>query len=142
MFDAVDMTYDQQVTDVVRPIMRLIDRYPYCKSAVLLVDMGSLTDLVSALRQKTDIDIVTINNASTGLALEVGSALRSGEDVEAGLSQIASLCTPTFSVSRCERVSDAIVFCSESGMDAADMIRRLFAESLPAGAAPELVVVD
>ena len=142
VFDAVDMTYDQQVTDVVRPIMRLIDRYPYCKSAVLLVDMGSLTDLVSALRQKTDIDIVTINNASTGLALEVGSALRSGEDVEAGLSQIASLCTPTFSVSRCERVSDAIVFCSESGMDAADMIRRLFAESLPAGAAPELVVVD
>lgn len=142
VFDAVDMPYDQQVTDVIGPVTRLIERYPYCKSAVLLVDMGSLTDLVGALSQQIDIDVITINNVSTGLALEVGSALKAGEDVEKGLGQIVSVCAPTFGVSHREHVSDAVVFCSESGTAAADMIRRLFAESLPAEAEPELIVVD
>ncbi len=142
VFDAVDMPYDQQVTDIVRPITRYIERYPYCKSVVLLIDMGSLADLVSALRQKTDMDIVTIGNVSTGLALEVGSALKANEDIEGRLDEIARLCAPTYSVSRCERMADAVVFCSESGVDAADKIRRLFAQSLPVGASPELVVAD
>lgn len=142
VFDAVDMPYDQQAADLIRPITRLIERYPYGKSVVLLIDMGSLAELVSALRQKTDMDIITIGNVSTGLALEVGMALKSNEDIEARLEQIAELCAPTYSVSRCEHMADAVVFCSESGVDAADKIRRLFAQSLPVGAAPELVVAD
>lgn len=142
VFDAVDMTYDQQVTDVVRPLRRCIERYSYCKGVVLLVDMGSLTELASALSHTTDVDLFIINNVSTGLALEVGSMLKANEPIEAELGEVVERCRPAYSVARCAREADAVVFCSESGTGAADKIRRLFAESLPADAPIELVVAD
>ena len=142
VFDAIDMTYDQQVTDVVRPLRRLVERYRYCRCAVLLVDMGSLTELASTLSQVVDMDVVVVNNISTGLALEVGSAIKAGEPVEERLGEALAACAPAYRVMHCERSTNAIVFCSESGMDAADKIRRLFAESLPADSEIELAVVD
>lgn len=142
VFDAVDMTYDQQVTDVIRPLRRLLERYRYCRQVVLLVDMGSLTELASTLSETVDADVVVVNNVSTGLALELGSAIRSGEPLEERLEGLLAPCAPGFRIVRNVREADVVVFCSESGMDAADKIRRLFAESLPADGRTELVVVD
>lgn len=142
VFEAIDMTYDQQVTDLARPLRRIVERYAYCRTLVLLVDMGSLTELVSAVSEITDMDVVTVNNVSTALALEIGSALRAGEDVEAGLDQVLLAAAPTYSVSRRTHEAGTVVFCSESGTEAADKIRRLFAESLPVDVGLELVSVD
>lgn len=142
VFDAIDMTYDQQATDVVRPLRRLVERYRYCRLAVLLVDMGSLTELASVLSQAVDMDVIVVNNVSTGLALELGSAIRSGEPLEEQLDGLLAPCAPAYRIVHYERAADVIVFCSESGRDAADKIRRLFAESLPADSGIELVVVD
>ena len=142
VFDAVNMTYDQQVTDVLLPLRRLLERYSYCKGAVLLVDMGSLTDIASAISQATDMELIVVSNVSTGLALEVGSALRANESPEARLAEMAQLCAPAFSVTHASNHVDTVVFCSESGIEAADKIRRLFSESLPADTPVELVVAD
>lgn len=142
VFDAVNMTYDQQVTDVLLPLRRLLERYSYCKGAVLLVDMGSLTDIASAISQATDMELIVVSNVSTGLALEVGSALRANESPEARLAEMAQLCAPAFSVTHASNHVDTVVFCSESGIEAADKIRRLFSESLPTDAPVELVVAD
>ena len=142
VFDAVNMTYDQQVTDVLLPLRRLLERYSYCKGAVLLVDMGSLTDIASAISQATDMELIVVSNVSTGLALEVGSALRANESPEARLAEMAQLCAPAFSVTHASNHVDTVVFCSESGIEAADKIRRLFSESLPTDTPVELVVAD
>lgn len=142
VFDAIDMTYDQQVTDVIRPLRRLIDRYSYCTTVVLLVDMGSLTELVSAVSSITDVDIVTINNVSTGLALEVGMAVRSGEALEPQLDAMVAACASSYNVSHRSNEVGSVVFCSESGVEAAEKIRQLFAESLPEGTPIELCVAD
>ena len=142
VFDAVNMTYDQQVTDVLLPLRRLLERYSYCKGAVLLVDMGSLTDIASAISQATDMELIVVSNVSTGLALEIGSAPRANESPEARLAEMAQLCAPAFSVTHASNHVDTVVFCSESGIEAADKIRRLFSESLPTDTPVELVVAD
>lgn len=142
VFDAIDMAYDQEVTDVIRPLGRILERYDYCQSLILLIDMGSLAELRLELAKNVDMDIVVINNVSTGLAIEVGSAIQAGEDPTERLDEVASLCAPSYQVALRERVADVIVFCSESGKDAADKIRRLFAESLPADNDIALVVAD
>lgn len=54
--------------------------------------MGSLTDIASAISQATDMELIVVSNVSTGLALEVGSALRANESPEARLAEMAQLC--------------------------------------------------
>lgn len=142
IYDAIDMTYDQQVSDVIAPLRRLVERYAYCSQVTLLVDMGSLTDAVDALSGVTGADLIVVSNVSTGLALEVGAAIKANENVEEQLEAMAASCAPGFRVVRGGRNADAIVFCSESGVAAAEKIRQLFAESLPPEVADRLVVAD
>ena len=142
IYDAIDMTYDQQVSDVIAPLRRLVERYAYCSQVTLLVDMGSLTDAADALAGVTSADLIIVSNVSTGLALEVGASIKAGENVETRLESTAASCTPGFRVVRGGRNEDAIVFCSESGVAAAEKIRLLFSESLPPEVADRLVVAD
>lgn len=45
VFEAIDMPYDQKVTDVAVPLQQIIDRFSYADEVVILVDMGSLQDI-------------------------------------------------------------------------------------------------
>ncbi len=139
IFEAVDMTYDQSVTDVLPQLARLVDRYSYCATIVLLYDMGSLSETHTAVSRLTDAHLYVVNNVSSGLALEVGAALAAHENIESTLATCATSCAPSFSVVHASRRSDAIIFCSESGVDAADKIRMLFEQSLPADCGVVLV---
>lgn len=142
IFDAIDMTYDQQVADVVGPLRRLVGRHAYCSAVTLLVDMGSLSDTVDALSGVTGADLIIVKNVSTGLALEVGAAIKARENVEVQLEAMSVSCAPSFRVVHGDRNADAIVFCSESGVTAAEKIRLLFAESLSPEVADHFVVAD
>ena len=142
VFDAIDMTYDQQVSDVIGPLRRLVERYAYCSAVTLLVDMGSLAETADALCGITGADLTIVSNVSTGLALEIGAAIKAREGLEPQLEAMAAACAPSYRVVRGDRNDDAIVFCSESGVSAAEKIRLLFAESLPPEAAMRLVVAD
>lgn len=142
VFEAIDMTYDQEVTDIVGPLTRLIGRFSHVKRIALLVDMGSLEKLNDAITGLTNADIYIVNNVSTGLALEVGSSLVAHDDPIEMLQGIGGGFAPRYRIvpGCCE--NDAVAFCSESGVEAADKIRLIVQNSLPCASDVELVSVD
>lgn len=142
VYEAIDMTYDQDVTEIVGQLSRLLSRYSHCKTMAILVDMGSLEKINDAISGLTACDIHVFNNVSTGLALEVGSALISHADLDGVLTRTGDACAPHCSVVAGSREQEAVVFCSESGIDAADKIRRIVQNSLPGESSVQLVTCD
>ncbi len=142
VFEAIDMTYDQDVTEIVGQLSRLLARYSHCKTVAILVDMGSLEKMNDAIAGIAACDIHIISNVSTGLALEVGSALIAHGDLGEALACANETCIPRCSVVRGTRDNDAVAFCSESGVDAADKIRQIVQNSLPGHPGVQLVTCD
>ncbi len=111
------MTYDQEVTEIVGQLSRLLARYSHCKTVAILVDMGSLEKINDAITGLTTCDIHIVNNVSTGLALEVGSALIAHADLDEVLAHASAGLAPSYSVVRGSVENDAVAFCSESGIE-------------------------
>lgn len=142
VFEAVDMTYDQQMADVVSPLTRILGRYSFAREVVILVDMGSLSQVADALPPMAGTAIHIVSNVSTGLALEIGASLMSHEDMREALERIVGTCTPAIRTIEAARGEEAILFCSEAGAPAADKLRKLMSDSLPEQLPVRLVTCD
>ena len=142
VYEAVDLTYDDSLQDLVAPLGRLLGKYAHCRTVVLLVDTGSLADVDRYLSGMTDADLYVVSNVSTGLALEVGASIAANEDLRPVLDACTDACAPRYRVITGTRGEGAIVFCSETGPDAADKVRRLFESSLPRETSVQLVTGD
>ncbi len=142
VYDAIDMAYDEELADVAGQLSRLLECYAYCPVIAVLVDMGSLSEVDKSIHGAPNGDLFVVNNVSTGLALEVGSALLSGDDLTETLDRSIEVLAPSYRVIHGAHGYDAIAFCSENGADAADRIRQLVAASLPDDLSVRLVTAD
>lgn len=131
VFEGINMSYDQQMADVATPLRQIIERYSYCPGVILLVDMGSLEQIDNELEDIGAHDIGIINNASTGLALEVGSGILDNRSIEDILAQAVATCASRYRIVSHKQKEAAVIFCSEISIDAADKIRLLIERSLP-----------
>lgn len=130
VYEAIDMSYDQEVEDILDPLNGLLETYSYCKEIAILVDMGSLEGILGRLDRVSGTTIGVMSNASTALALEVGAGLAAGEPLSKLLPQAAETCRSRYSISEAETLEKAIVFCSDGGARAAERIRGLIERSL------------
>lgn len=130
VFEAIDMTYDQQVIDVIGPLQSILDRFSYLEETAILVDMGSLQDVYKSLGKTPGLSLGIINNASTGLAVEVGAGLLARRGVTEILKGAADTCRCSYKVIERAQLKDAIVFCAEGGLGAAEKIKELVSQSL------------
>lgn len=144
VFEAIDMTYEQELDDAVGQLARLLEKYSNCKSVAILVDMGSLERVSEAVGDLANCDVYIVNNVSTGLALEVGSALMSHADLGDIFRRLESegSCAPCHSLIRGAGRDCAVLFCSESGMEAADRIRQLIGDSVSGSLEIRLITAD
>lgn len=142
VFEAIDMTYDQEIKDIITPLSRLLERFSFCDRVVILVDMGSLEQVSAAITRDFRGSMYVFNNVSTSLALGVGNALSSDRDFQEFLDQSLELCWPTYHVICSSEKDDVIAFCSEAGSRAADNIRKLVQDSLPEELPVNLITCD
>lgn len=130
VFEAIDMSYDQQVSDVMAPLRNLLETYAFCRQIVLLVDMGSLEHVLEELGEISNVTLGVFNNASTGVALEIGAGLLAGEPLSGLLPAAAKACANRYQIVEARVREQALVFCSEGGSDAAERIKSLVERSL------------
>lgn len=142
VFEAIDMPYDQQISDIVASLKNLLSRYAYCHEVALLVDMGSLEQIHRDLAVIPGFTLGVINNASTGLAVEIGAGLVAGRGIADVLSQAAQDCTARYTIIDKPSREPVIVFCSEGGVDAAEKIKSLFIQSFASEAPTHLIAYD
>lgn len=142
VFEALDMPYDQQISDIITPLKNLLSRYAYCNEVAILVDMGSLEQIHRDLAMIPGFTLGVINNASTGLAVEIGAGLIAGRGILDVLSQAAQDCTARYTIIDKPSREPAIVFCSEGGADAAEKIKSLFIQSFASEVPVHLIAYD
>ncbi len=72
LFDAIDMSLDTTVDDIEKMLLGYAERQVIENALVLLVDMGSLTQINKRIKNRINVPVLTIDNVSTRVALAVG----------------------------------------------------------------------
>ena len=72
VFDAIDMPIATGVDSIIAEANRLIDRSDTTNGFILMVDMGSLSQLYSEIKPHLDGDLLVVNNLTTVTALDLG----------------------------------------------------------------------
>lgn len=79
IFDAIDMPIDTGLADIVKQTKNLFDSYDTSKGTVMIVDMGSLNQLYSEIKNHLNGDLLVIDNLTTATALDVALKIQSKE---------------------------------------------------------------
>lgn len=132
VYEAIDMSYDQEVKDILRPLRSLLERYSFCREAVILVDMGSLEGVLEDVGNISNLTLGIVNNASTGVALEIGAGLVAGESLADLLPAATAACVSRYRIVEGSALDQAVLFCSKGGVQAAERIKNLIECSLEA----------
>ena len=142
VFEAVDMPYDQELADVVPVLRSVVDRLSYCREIAILVDSGSLETVHEDFAGLANLSIGVINNASTGLAVEIGTGLLQGMDIQNVISSAAEACPWRYRVIEGRECEDAVLFCSENGSMAAEKVKMLVVQSFEGSIPVHLMACD
>lgn len=131
IFDALDMQLDVSVDKIIEQLndfLKLRDSY---EEIIMLVDMGSLEEIYKGIKHVINSNIGIINNVSTKLALEIGSGIKQGKDIQELLQMAAknNVTSQTYINNR-ERKAAILSVCA-AGFGAAEKIMELLATSLP-----------
>ena len=79
IFDGINMPLDSSVRDVVAKVKRWLAERDTTEGVIMLVDMGSLTQLYKSLKPQIQGELLAINNLTTSYALEIGQKLLNGD---------------------------------------------------------------
>ncbi len=74
-FQGIDMPIDTRIDDIENRVIEFIENNNSEKGLILLVDMGSLSELAERLKDKIKGPLLLIDYVSTPIVLEVGSLL-------------------------------------------------------------------
>lgn len=142
IFDGIDMQLDvsaDKITEQLNDFLKTKDRFD---ELVLLVDMGSLEDIYKGISRMLDCNIAIINNVSTKLALEVGSAIRKEKDIPSIMKKAADQNICSYQYINNRKKKDAILSVCATGMGSAKKITELLLSSLPQDTPVEIVAYD
>lgn len=131
VFEAIDMPLDVTASEIGERLQSLVRRRHLSQDIILLVDMGSLEEIYKEISIIPNLNIGIINNITTKMALEVGAKILNSEPMLQILESASSNTVCSFKIIENRVREKAIIFVSETGIEAARNMSELFLESLP-----------
>ncbi|OOM82262.1 Nif-specific regulatory protein [Clostridium puniceum] len=131
VFEAIDMPLDVTASEIGERLQSLVRRRHLSQDIILLVDMGSLEDIYKEISIIPNLNIGIINNITTKMALEVGAKILNNEPMLQILENASSNTVCNFKIIENRVREKAIIFVSETGIEAARNMSELFIDSLP-----------
>jgi len=141
VFDAVDIhpgTADEALPKLEEKL-RVMQGF---ERLVLLVDLDFPEDIISGLSCSNQVDIAIINNASTSLAVGIGTGLLQEQDLNSLMRNVCDTHKPICKVLNNRRKQDAVLTVCATGIGAAFKIGEFFTDSLPNQLALKVVPCD
>lgn len=139
IFEALDMPLDTQASDILNKLKGFVSGRLVGDRVILLVDMGSLELLGKEIQEKFQIHVGIINNISTCVAIDVGSHIMEGWEMEEILKHACEVSTSEYTIYEKPDKEKAIVFTSELGTMVTGRVQQLFRDSMPESAAVKLL---
>lgn len=142
IFDAIDMQLDVSVDKITNQLNDYLKMKNYFEELILLVDMGSLEDIYKGIKHNANVNIGIVNNVSTKLALQIGNAIKNGENISKVLEKAISQNKSQFKHIQNRSKKQAILSVCATGVGAAEKILDLFKKSLPRQIDAEIISYD
>ena len=139
IFEALDMPLDTQACDILNKLKSFVSGRLVGESVILLVDMGSLELLGKEILEKFQINVGIINNISTCIAIDVGTHIMEGWEMDEILSHACQVSASEYSIYTKPEKEKAIVFSSELGTMVTGRVQQLFRDSMPESADVKLL---
>lgn len=131
IFDALDMPLQVSTDVIIERLNEYLDKIGSYEEIILLVDMGSLEDIYKGIVNTSRANIGIINNVTIKMALEVGSGIRLGSDLDSILKSVSENALPSHHIIHYQR-KDPIILCScASGLGTAERLKKILIDSLP-----------
>lgn len=130
IFEAIDMPIDSDVNETVELTRQYIDAQVHAENLVLIVDMGSLNQLYSQIKNDLQGELLIVNNLTTAIALDIGLKMQSG----AAFEKIASDTEKNYRINvqyfdGFAKKSNIIISCM-SGLGISEKLKEIFQEYL------------
>ncbi|MDF2682964.1 MAG: system transcriptional activator [Brevibacillus sp.] len=130
VFEAIDMPYQTTLEQITQQLIDHIKSINTNKGMIILVDMGALEDIHMNLDGIVEGTIGIINNITTYLALDTGSKILQGMEVEQIVEMVTEDCQPKFKIVKNNRPKKkAILTTCVTGIGTAQKIKDLMHQS-------------
>ncbi|WP_125606601.1 sigma 54-interacting transcriptional regulator [Lapidilactobacillus bayanensis] len=130
LVDALDMPIDTTINEIVTKSKQLIDSFDTTKGLILMIDMGSLSQLYRQIKNKIDGDLLVINNLTTATALDIALKVQQ----KMAFNKIAEHASTEYSISTQYFEGFAenqnIVISCMSGLGISEKLKDIFEEYL------------
>ena len=130
LFKAIDMPLEAGVREILPALKRYIKAGGAGESVLLMVDMGSLENIVEQLDELPNVRVGVINNVSTRVAINIGSKMMEGMDLEEILRTTCEETSCTYRVIDRTNKANAVLFTTEGGLGLTERVIQLFRNSL------------
>lgn len=131
VFEAIDMPINSPSTSLIEQTRVFIRKYVHEANLVILVDMGSLSQMYPQIKNDLVGELLLINNVTTAIALDIGIKMNSHQP----FNEIASDADKNYSVSvqyyeGFSPKENLIISCM-SGLGISDQLKQIFSQFIP-----------
>lgn len=130
VFEALDMPVESNVSEIVESTRNFVKRQVNTDSLVLIVDMGSLNQIYTQIKNDLKGELLLLNNLTTSIALDIGLKMT----MNAPFKQIAEDAADKYSINvqyfeGFSQSSNIIISCM-SGLGISDKLKDVFRHHL------------
>lgn len=128
VFEAFDMSISSSIIEIIKKVKEFLKNYDTSKGLILIIDMGSLSQLYTSIKDFIKGNLLIIDNLSTAIALDVGMKMienYSFEQISQDSEHSYSIKTQYFDGLSIE--ANIIISCL-SGMGISERLKEIISE--------------
>lgn len=131
-FESFDMPIDISVEDIAAKVLNYVENNDVSRGLIILVDMGSLTDIDELFKKHINGPVAIINNVSTQMALYLGSMLDKELFLEEMIEKLEKANKMDYKIIYPKKEKEKVIITScQTGMGTAIQIQKLLHDSIP-----------
>lgn len=142
VFRGIDMPLHANVKEIALEMDNFLLNHKYLKNVILLVDMGSLSEIEEHLTTYTNINLAVVTNASTAVALYIGEGLLEHKEFSKIVYDVELKIKTTSRIISLNKKKTAVLFISEMGLEVSKSVSELVQQSLPRAINIEWICID
>lgn len=143
IFASFDMPIDTSIQDIVNNIQQYINDNDMSRGLVILVDMGSLTEIYSEFSKSIHFPVAIINNVSTAVALHVGELLMNNTSLENIVEEVETHQKNDSKIIYSEQLKRPVIITScYTGIGTAHHLQTLLEDSIPKEVGVDVIAYD
>lgn len=143
IFASFDMPIDTTIRDIVNNIQQYIHDNDMSRGLVILVDMGSLTEIYSKFSKSIHFPVAIINNVSTAVALHVGELLINNASLESIVEEVKTHQKNDGRIIYSEQLKRPVIITScYTGIGTAHHLQMLLEDSIPKEVGVDVIAYD